>query len=248
MISSFKFSVLTIAILAQTALAQATSEPHIQAVDPEKYRWLYEQLVPAQDRTNEPDKAFKSFRVHLKDNFEYFPQPSYLSTTHFNRKTHITGKITYVEVVPKKYKYDVIYAPNSNDVTLRVKVAFLNPQDQDIQDFKTKFMQAEKIWNTNLLPLDFKYNFQFEVTDNPSEAHYSVILWKDTRGPYDTNWGRDWDALTVAHELGHMLGLGDEYETITSESNCLPKSLMCSSHAGAPTRSHYYFILRRLMK
>lgn len=244
---TFKFFVLSIIILLQSALAQATPKQHTEAVDPEQYRWLYEQLIPQQDRANQPDRAFKSFRVHLLDSLQYFPQPSYLSATHFNRKTEIAGNITYIGFVPKKYNYDIIYN-SANDVTLKVKVFFINANGQDNNGFRAKFSQAEKIWNTNLLPLDFKYKFQFQVVTNPFEAHYSVILQDDTRGPYDTQWSRKWSATSVAHELGHMLGLGDEYQTISSESDCLEKSLMCDSFKGSPTRSHYYFILRRLMK
>ncbi|MCM2353600.1 MAG: hypothetical protein NDI63_08285 [Pseudobdellovibrio sp.] len=244
---SFNFFVLSIIILLQSALGQAAPAQHSEAVDPEKYRWLYEQLIPAQDRASQPDRAFKSFRVHLLDSLQYFPQPSYLSVTHFNRKTEIAGNITYIGFIPKKYNYDVIFN-SANDVTLKVKVFFIDPEGQDNENFKAKFAQAEKIWNTNLLPLDFKYKFQFQVVNNPFVAHYSVLLQDDTRGPYDTQWNRNWSATSVAHELGHMLGLGDEYETISSESDCLPKSLMCESFKGLPTRSHYYFILRRLMK
>lgn len=243
--SLFKYLILI--ILLQPALAQAIPVQPTEAADPEKYRWLYEQLIPAQDRSSQPDRAFKSFRVHLLDSLQYFPQPSYLSATHFNRKTEITGNITYIGFVPKKYDYDVIFN-SANDVTLKVKVFFINPEGQDNENFKAKFAQAEKIWSTNLLPLDFKYKFQFQVVNNPFQAHYSVLLQDDTRGPYDTQWGRKWSATSVAHELGHMMGLGDEYQTISSESDCLEKSLMCDSFKGTPTRSHYYFILRRLMK
>lgn len=234
-------------VLVLGVASKAQTNQNTESVDPEQYRWLYEQLIPAQDRSSQPDRAFKSFRVHLLDSLQYFPQPSYLSATHFNRKTEITGNITYIGFVPKKYDYDIIYN-SANDVTLKVKVFFINANGQDNNGFRAKFAQAEKIWNTNLLPLDFKYKFQFLVVTNPFEAHYSVILQDDTRGPYDTQWGRSWNATSVAHELGHMMGLGDEYQTISSESDCLEKSLMCDSFKGTPTRSHYYFILRRLMK
>ena len=246
MFTSLKLSFIAV-VLVLGAASNAQTNPNTESVDPEKYRWLYDQLIPQQDRTSQPDRAFKSFRVHLLDSLQYFPQPSYLSATHFNRKTEITGNITYIGFVPKKYDYDIIYN-SANDVTLKVKVFFINANGQDNNGFRAKFAQAEKIWNTNIYPLDFKYKFQFQVVTNLFEAHYSVILQDDTRGPYDTQWGRNWDATSVAHELGHMMGLGDEYQTISSESDCLEKSLMCNSFRGITTRSHYYFILRRLMK
>lgn len=246
MAKAFKFSALLLVFLIKPALASA--QQTIESVDPEKYRWLYELIMPAPDRSTKPDFAFKSFNVHLKDSYEVYPTPSQLSGNHLNMKKSIQGKITYVEFVPKKYNYDVIYKPNSTDVTISVKVGFLNPKGQDIENLKKKFVQAEQIWNSNTTPLDFKYRFEFQVVTNPFDAHFAVILQDDTRGPYDTQWGRNWSGTTIAHELGHMMGLGDEYETISSESYCLPQSLMCESNKAKPMYHHYYFILRRLMK
>jgi hypothetical protein len=247
MINSLKALLVFAVILIQATLSQAQQQVQTESVDPEKYRWLYDQLIPAPDRTAQPDRAFKSFRVHLKDSNQYFPQPHQILVKNLNYKKEIDGDITYIGFVPKKYSYDVIY---NKDVTFNVRVFFFNPEGQDIQNFKNKFLQAEKIWNTNVtqMPVNFKYKFKFEVVDNYWDSHFAVILWNDTRGPYDTNWGRNWNGTTVTHELGHMMGLGDEYETISGESDCLPKSLMCSSFSGVPTKSHYYFILRRLIK
>lgn len=162
------------------------------------------------DRTNQADFSFKSFNVHLKDSYENYPTPSHLSRNHQNLKNSIQGKITYVEFFPKKYNYDVIYAANSADVTLRVKVNFINPNAQDLENYKKKFLEAEKIWNSNQIPMDFNYKFQFQVVTSAKEAHFSVLVLDDTRGPYDTSWGRNWTSTTIAHELGHMMGLGDE--------------------------------------
>lgn len=239
--------VMFVILVLQTALAYAQSQVQTEAVNPEKYRWLYDQLIPLQDRTTQPAKAFKSFRVHLKDSYDSFPAPENLQVAHLNYQKTIKGNLTYIGFVPKKYHHDVIY---NKDVTFVVKVFFFNPEGQDIPNFKTKFLEAEKIWNSNqhLMPVNFKYKFKFEVVDNYWDSHFAVLLWNDTRGPYDTNWSRKWSTTSVAHELGHMLGLGDEYETITSESDCLEHSLMCDSFRGKPTRAHYYFILRRLMK
>ena len=93
----------------------------------------------------------------------------------------------------------------------------------------------------------FSYRFQFEVVEKREEAHYSVNVLDQTRGPYDQNWARNWSATTVAHELGHMLGIADEYQTLTSYQDCLKTSLMCSSANGSLMSHHYYFILRRLV-
>lgn len=247
MLNSIKTFLVLATVLIQSSPAIAQQQVQTESVDPEKYRWLYEQIIPSSDRAAEPDRAFKSFRVHLKDSNQYFPQPSQISIQNLNYKKTISGEITYIDFVPKKYNFDVLY---DKDITFKVKVFFFNPEGQDIQNFKNKFLQAEKIWNTNVsqMPVNFKYQFKFEVVGNYWDSHFAVLLWNETRGPYDTNWGRNWSGTTVAHELGHMMGLGDEYETISSESDCLSKSLMCSSFTGIPTQSHYYFILRRLIK
>lgn len=248
MVKAFNLFALLAALTLMPTFASAKPNQDIQAVDPEKYRWLYQLIMSEKDRTAQADFSFKSFNVHLKDSYENYPTPSHLSRNHQNLKNSIQGKITYVEFFPKKYNYDVIYAPNSADVSLRVKVNFINPNAQDLENYKKKFVEAEKIWNTNQVPMDFNYKFQFQVVTNAKEAHFSVLVLDDTRGPYDTSWGRNWTSTTIAHELGHMMGLGDEYETISSESYCLAHSLMCSSSKGTPMNHHYYFILRRLMK
>lgn len=245
MLNTLKLIALVSLFLIKPTLAAA--QQNIEAVNPEKYRWLYDLVMSEKDRSTQGDKAFKSFNVHLKDTFENYPTPSHLSGNHFNSNKSIQGKITYVEFFPKKYNYDIIYTPNSTDITLRVKVNFRNPNGQDLENFKKKFIQAEQIWNSSQVPMDFKYNFQFQVVENATEAHFKVLVLDDTRGPYDTSWGRNWSGTTIAHELGHMMGLGDEYETITSDSFCLPHSLMCESNKAKPLYHHYYFILRRLM-
>jgi len=246
--SHLKFFFLFWLVVLKPFGAWADPQAAIKQVDPEKYRWLYELLIPTEDRMNQPAKAFKSFRVHLVDSDDNFPAPSDLNAAHLNLKESIQGRITYIGFVPKRYQYDVIYAANSNDVTLRVKVHIKNAQGQDLENLKSKLIEAEQIWNSHQVALDFKYQFQFQIVDDASQAHFSVQLLDSTRGPYDTNWSRSWSGISVAHELGHMLGLGDEYQTISSVSDCLPQSIMCESYSAAPMWQHYYFILRRLMK
>lgn len=240
--------VLFLLVVLKSFGAMAAPLQAIKQVDPEKYRWLYELLIPADDRLRQPAEAFKSFRVHLVDSDENFPEPNAISAAYLNLKESIQGKITYIGFIPKRYQYDVLYGTNSNDVTLRVKVHFKNPEGQDLENLKLKMIEAEQIWNSHQVALDFKYQFQFQIVDDPSEAHFSVQLLDSTRGPYDTNWSRKWSGISIAHELGHMLGLGDEYQTISSVSDCLPLSIMCESDSASPMWQHYYFILRRLMK
>lgn len=241
------FLVLFQSVAAFSSEPDAAS-PGVQKVDPEKYRWLYELIIPAENRLGDAAKAFKSFKVHLNDSDEAFPAPEKLAVANLNQQTTIQGKITYVGFVPKRYRYDVIYSPQGDEVTLLVKIHFKNPHGQDLENLKMKMQQAEEIWNSHATILDFKYKFCFQIVNTASDAHFSVQLLDSTRGPYDTNWNRNWSSISIAHEIGHMFGLGDEYQTLTSVSDCLPQSIMCESFRANPMWHHYYFILRRLMK
>jgi hypothetical protein len=213
--------------------------------DDERYRWLYEKLFSADLRNSAPVEVFRSFRVHLKDSDPAFPDPSVLCQQNLLPPGPIRGKMTYVNVFPKKYAYDV--EAGEDGLTLRVKIHFRNPTPEDISEFTTKVHAAAGIWNTYRPALDFPYKFRFEVVDAAGGAPFSVAIVNSTRGPYDTVWGRDWTTNTIAHEIGHMMGLGDEYQPVGKAYGCYMPSLMCDAQEGAPMPHHYYFVLRRLM-
>jgi hypothetical protein len=90
----------------------------------------------------------------------------------------------------------------------------------------------------------------------------------DARTPFDVTWGAEWSWHLLAHEIGHMMGLDDEYGQIDKTLGhaigaddawdkdpvvkvrwfaCDPHSLMCDSKGeqSTPQRYHYYVILRR---
>jgi hypothetical protein len=212
-----------------------------------EYDWLYEVIMPEALRLVSPDKAFKSFRVHLKDTYKIFPHPEEIQKKNLKITNHVSGSITYVGFFRKKYKYDVMISPEGH-YTLHVKVHLKKPTEIDKIEFRKKMQQATEIWNTGRVETDFSYSFLFEIVDDPKKAHYSVNVKDETRGPYDTNWARNWTSAVIAHEVGHMLGLGDEYETLSGNMDCLPESLMCSSWRGSLMKHHYYYVLRRLLK
>lgn len=213
----------------------------------EDYRWLFEKVFPPDIRIPFPNESFKSFRVHLKDTYLFFPDPQEIESKNLKLVQQIKGKITYAGIVKKTYIYDVLKAP-SGEIFLNVRIHLLDATNEDQKDFQSKIQIAQDIWNQSLIPTNFKYSFKFELVSSPSKAHFSVQVLDSTRGPYDTYWGRDWSATVVAHEIGHMMGLGDEYNTISGKTDCYRPSLMCMSWTGSPMEHHYYFILRRLIE
>lgn len=220
----------------------------IQIASAGQFTDLYTDLMPEIDRVSSPLKTQKSFKVHLLDSFQKFPALSDLKNQNidvFGTTKTFNGTMTYVYVFKKKYKYDVVF--QNNRYIFNVRIHFNGATPKDYIEFYKKIKLAEKEWNNSRLLTDFNYEFKFSVELDIKKAHYSVIILDSTRGPYDTAWGRDWDGAVVAHEIGHMMGLGDEYQTATSVSDCLSHSKMCSTK-GLLMKHHYYFILRRLLK
>ena len=220
-------------------------ESAAESLNDQQYRWLYEELIPQKDREAMPNESFKTFRVHLKDSFTQFPKPSEILFGNLKSLDKVEGTILYAGLVRKKYKYDVV---NSKEqLILNVRIHLQNPTENDSVNFSEKLKQAETLWNNSRVATDFNYSFKFELAAKTSAAHFSVRVLDTTRGPYDTNWGRNWTANVIAHEVGHMLGLGDEYQTVSGTMDCLMSSLMCTAWKGSLMPHHYYFVLRRLI-
>lgn len=215
--------------------------------DDHDYDWLYEKIMPEELRKISPNETFKSFRVHLYDTYKKFPDPSMIAANNLRAVKDIKGSITYAGFVKKTYTYDVLQS-SKGETIFRVRVFLKTDRASDWMQFEQKMQGAQDIWNAGRIQADFPYGFQFELTTKSSEAHFSVYVQDSTRGPYDTTWGRDWTANTIAHEVGHMMGLGDEYQTISGNMDCHRPSLMCSAWYGRPMFHHYYFLLRRMVK
>lgn len=234
---------LLVFMLVSSAL---TTKAQVPPPNAEPNRWLYEILFSPADRAAYPAESFKSFYVHLEDSYKVFPHPDEIRAQNLRLVERIEGLMIYVKVVQKRYVYDVLRAADGT-LVMNVRIHLKDPVGDDVQNFRTKIAEAEAIWNRARVPMDFKYAFKFDLVESEADAHYSVNVFDNTRGPYDRNWGRNWSATTIAHEAGHMLGLGDEYQTLSSKIDCLRSSLMCVSSSGALQPHHYYFVLRRLI-
>ncbi len=214
-------------------------------VNAKDYRWLYEQIIAEQSRQELPAESFKSFRVHLLDTYQIFPKPTNMVSKNLKSVKNIIGQITYASVIRKWYKYDVQTNLN-NELIHNVRIHLKNAAPADLISFTERLQMAENLWNSGRIQTNFKYSFKFEIVNNPAKAHFSVRIADSTRGPYDTVWGRDWPPNVIAHEVGHMLGLGDEYQTVSGQFDCLRTSIMCTAWSGQLLGHEYYFILRRL--
>jgi hypothetical protein len=224
-------------------MAIAMAQPTTQ--DDNDYRWLYEILFPAEIREQLPEESFKSFRVHLKDSDGFFPNPSEITRAHLRTGLSIRGFITY-GIFRKKYNYDV--TPNlDGSIELKVRVHLKNATEADWISFTDKVQLAQNLWNQSTYTTDFPYYFRFELVRNPAQVPFSVMVMDRTNGPYDQFWSRDWTPNVLAHEIGHMMGLGDEYQTLSGTFDCYRPSLMCTAWTGGWMPHHSYFVLRRLV-
>ena len=196
--------------------------------------------------TGQPVESFKSFYVHLLDSDQNFPEPKRIENANLKLIQKVEGTITFVNVIKKKYVYDILKTGDRAFV-INVRVHLKDPVGEDLKIFREKLKAAEDIWNAGRVTTDFKYVFKFDLVESEAESLYSVSVLDTTRGPYDRIWGRSWTATVIAHEVGHMMGLGDEYQTLSGQVDCLTTSIMCSSWSGSLMKHHYYFVLRRLI-
>lgn len=171
--------------------------------------------------------------------------------------THkIRGHVTYLAVSPRDYGYDVEIDRHDNvKVTLKIFFQYLHKKNRKtiLDEMKNKLERAARIWNHRSPP---KVVFRFEAVNKRKEAHFIIPLTNENgRYPYDSLWSTQWNASNLAHEIGHMLGLNDEYDQLNRtlgikvpvlETECDESSIMCQDY-GVPKDFHYYLILRRTL-
>jgi hypothetical protein len=106
--------------------------------------------------------------------------------------------------------------------------------------------------------LPVKYDFTFAPADeiDPGLVDFTVPLMTTCgRTPYYAGFRSGWSLPIVAHEIGHILGLLDEYEALSGIVSIYPKKPFRGaevSRMGLSMREstrvlplHHYLILRR---
>lgn len=169
------------------------------------------------------------------------------------KRYKVRGKVRYLGFWRAKYGYDV-NLKNDGRMVIESRIHFKNLSDFDqiTRDIlQMKLNAAAETWS-RYNPYGFPVEFRFRLVRDRSKAHIRGIrLSKDpkTRGPYYKKWYVHWSQKTIAHEMGHVLGLDDEYKNRIgggSTDSCNHQSLMCHSRRGNPMSYQYYLILRRI--
>ncbi|MBL7714129.1 MAG: hypothetical protein JNL01_01600 [Bdellovibrionales bacterium] len=181
-----------------------------------------------------------------------------LATPIDKNEKNLRGTLAYLGIAPMPYRYGAGLRSNETPV-VKVSVYFKGSAANraNLALIQAKMNSASRIWEAGSLKVKHT-EFQFRVAESELAADFSVNLQEaDTRGPYLRRWSLNWSSNTIAHELGHMMGLDDEYDnfrvSVLGRSGmpyeklmrCDPGSIMCSSSYGAPQPHHYYAILRR---
>ncbi len=171
-----------------------------------------------------------------------------LSDPKLSKSKKITGYLLYQGVWPGKYSYTVAPSREWAGYDIIVKIHFKNINKfsrESVELLQHSMNQAAVMW-THHAPNGF-FRFKFLMVPNAKEADFSVPLTSlSSRGPYYSEWSINWGFRTVAHEIGHMLGLDDEYGTILQHRYCSKYSLMCDDSSGLVKEYHYYQVLKRI--
>lgn len=147
------------------------------------------------------------------------------------------------------YRYSVGYR-GAGLVEIIVRIYFgegLAREPEHIESIARKLKEASDLWTKHSPARNVTY--RFERTFNERDAHFAPSYaagW--SRKPYFMEWSADWSSRTFAHEIGHMMGLVDEYdwENTSNHNDCASSSLMCASQSGLPKPFHYYVFLGRI--
>lgn len=153
-----------------------------------------------------------------------------------SRTVRIEGERIYHGFVKKAYRYDVHLSSDEDVITVEVRIHFhpskgytrkaarleqkkdprsiLYDTGEDLNETLDRTLRdAAMIWNLSGAP---GVRFHFRRMDRAEDAHYSVKLTNTVAAEYDKFIVAPVDKEMLAHEIGHMMGLDDEYRMIGS--------------------------------
>jgi hypothetical protein len=182
-----------------------------------------------------------------------FPAEEDVFNFSISKTQTVTGKIRYMGLIPQAYKYDV--SPEGIEVRIAFRGELGNDQEA-LKKVSEKLAFASEIWTKNSPEGSLPFHFKLVgLSENP---HFTPKLVNKASGTkFNSLWAIDDTKMVVAHEVGHMLGLNDEYPIIRSmvwqvknsvdTRMCNLRSLMCDyySSSAKPYPYAYYTILRR---
>ncbi len=189
----------------------------------------------------------------------------------------VTGGVKYMGLKSEPFRYDVELdskAPQAGSVNsvnslssatlgtqrllISVRINFAGIHADQKIEMQTKLDQASKYWSDN--SPNHSLRFSFKAVEPNEDAHFYVGFGLgEKRTQYYKMWWSDWHWSLMAHEIGHMLGLDDEYNQmrVTFRSRnanpvyshqCQFSSIMCTYAWNAkPQKYHYYLILNRVI-
>lgn len=152
--------------------------------------------------------------------------------------------------LPYRYRIQVV----NDQVIVRVRIHFKNADAGQLSKMREMLARAGEVWNRQTVRADLL--FRFEVSESETDSDFSVAVTdREIRGFYLRRWSTAWSGTSAAHEIGHMLGLDDEYPQAVMSVNsrkfyenvgkwCDPDSLMCQSFTGSPRPEHVYLVVR----
>jgi hypothetical protein len=143
----------------------------------------------------------------------------------------IEGKRTYHGLVPLKYRYDVIENPETNRLIANLKIHFYPSKTylRRMKKYASTGHEDEKHYpgleilnqqiKENLAESELRWNkqapenisFKFEFVNTPAEAHYSIKVVTYFGAIYNSFIMAPAPSSVLTHEIGHMLGLDEEY-------------------------------------
>jgi hypothetical protein len=190
------------------------------------------------------------------------------SCTELGGVKKIKGTLKYDGIFPFPFRYDIesniAEGKPQHIVTLRVYLEDYQKKNVDIEKLNIRMKNAADFW-TRHSPLP-NLLFKFSIVSDPELAHFSVKFDpKSLTGVDYLRWRSEWfedGDVTLEHEIGHMLGLEDEYSQYRMLTGILFKvtpigadcdnfsSLMCNDgrNTNKPKPYHYQRILKRISK